>query len=129
MHGDFLKKENVIAVVGASSNPGKWGHRMFRHLRKSGFRAFPVNPGTKDIDGERCFPDITSLPEKPDVVITVVRPEVTEQVVKECGRLGVRKVWMQPGSESKKAIDYCRENGIEAVHGSCYVIYGLKEQW
>jgi len=59
------------------------------------------------------------LPEKPDVVNLVVQPRVTEEVVKECKRLGIKKVWMQPGSESKKAVNFCLENNIEVIYNIC----------
>jgi predicted CoA-binding protein len=126
MYGDFLKKGNIIALVGASRKPEKWGCKLFRQLRKEGFSVFPVNPNETQIDGEQCFPDISSLPEKPDVIITVVRPEVTEKVVKECKRLGIGRVWMQPGSESGKAVSFCRKSGIKVMQKACYVADGLK---
>ncbi|MEM4888996.1 MAG: CoA-binding protein, partial [Thermosphaera sp.] len=62
------------------------------------------------------------LPAKPDVVVTVVPPQVTELVVEECKELGVRKIWMQPGSESEKAVEYCEKNNIAVVHGACIMI-------
>jgi hypothetical protein len=52
-----------------------------------------------------CYPDLKSLHEKPDVIITVVPPRVTEAVVRVCRELGIRKIRMQPGSESGDAID------------------------
>jgi len=48
-------------------------------------------------------------------VVTVVPPNVTEEIVKECARLGIKHVRMQPGSESDEAVKFCQNNGIEAV--------------
>jgi len=59
------------------------------------------------------------LPVKPDVIDLVVPPKVPEHVVKTCKKLGIKKVWMQPGSESETAINFCRENGMDVVHGVC----------
>lgn len=129
MREDFLKRDNAIAVVGASQNQEKWGNRLYRHLKNDGFRVFPVNPKDSEIEGERCYPNLKSLPEKPYLVITVVRPEVTEKVMEQCKEAGVKMVWMQPGSESKNSIIFCKEHGIEVVYGSCYVVDGLKEHW
>ncbi len=129
MYSNFLKRDNAIAVVGASSNHEKWGYRIYSHLLKGGFRVFPVNPKDASIGGNPCFRDIISLPEKPDLVITVVKPDVTESVVKDVHKAGIKMVWMQPGSESRNAIVYCKEHGIEVVYNSCYVVDGLKENW
>ena len=62
------------------------------------------------------------MPVKPDVVDVVVPPEITEQLVKTCKRLGITKVWMQPGSESKVAISFCVENNMDVVHGVCIMV-------
>ena len=70
-----------------------------------------------------------SMPERPDVVITVVPPKVTEKVVETCRELGIRRVWMQPGSESLDAIKSCKRNRIECMHDACFVVDGLKKMF
>jgi hypothetical protein len=116
---DFLDKNNVFAVVGASQNPEKYGHKVFGFLLDSGFKTYPVNPKARQVLGQKCFASLAELPEKPDVVSLVVPPKVTEQVVKQAVEQGIKKVWMQPGSESKKAIQHCQKNGVQVVHGEC----------
>ena len=123
---EFLRKENVIAVVGATTSPEKWGYKIYMKLRDVFSRVYPVNPKHSDIMGDQCYPGLKSLPEKPDVVITVVPPEVTEKVVEVCGELGIKKVWMQPGSESVKATGLCRSNGIEFISNACFVVDGMR---
>lgn len=119
--------QRVWAVVGASLNPEKYGHKVFRSLRAAGYIVYGVNPGGGEIDGQRLYSSLADLPEKPAVVDIVVPPQVTEEIVRQCAELGLRRVWMQPGSESKEAIRFCRENGIEVVHGACAMI--RKRQW
>jgi len=126
---DFLKKENILAVVGASPNTEKWGFKVYNTLKRLGFDVYPVNPKHEKIRGNVCYPDLKSLPKKPDVVITVVPPKITEDVVKECRKIGIKKVWMQPGSESQNAVDFCKENGIDVIYNVCFVADGLKEKW
>ena len=119
---EMLERKNVIAVVGASRDPEKYGHQVYRDLKEAGYSVYPVNPNAPEILGDRCYPDLKSLPVKPDVVNLVVPPEITEEVVKACRELGITKVWMQPGSESEKAIEYCEANGIDVVHGVCIMV-------
>jgi len=126
---DFLDRKNKIAVIGVSNNHEKWGYKVYRSLKNSGFKVYPVNPKHEKIDSDRCYPDLRSIPEKIDEVITVVPPEVTENVVKICKELGIGKVWMQPGSESEDAIRFCEENGINVIHDACFVVDGLKKGW
>jgi len=118
----FLYKENVFAVVGASRDPKKYGHQVYRDLRNAGYRVYCVNPNADEILGNKCYPSLKALPVKPDVVDVVVPPKITEQLVKTCKKLGITKVWMQPGSESEAAIRFCEENSIDVVHGVCVMV-------
>ena len=115
----FLDKKNVIAVVGASDNREKYGNIIYRDLRSSNYKVFPVNPKVEIVEGDKCYYTLSEIPIKVSVVNTVVPPFVTEQIVKECKELGIDKVWMQPGSESEKAIAFCNENGIDVIYENC----------
>ena len=119
---EFLDKKNVFAVVGASRDPKKYGHQVYKDMGNTGYRVYPVNPNANEVLGDKCYPSLEALPIKPDVADLVVPPKVTEQVVRTCKRLGIKKVWMQPGSESETAISFCRENEIDVVHGVCVMV-------
>ncbi|RJS80529.1 CoA-binding protein [Candidatus Bathyarchaeota archaeon] len=125
---EFLNKKNVFAVIGASRDPKKYGHQVYKDLRKAGYKVYPVNPNADEILGDKCYPSLESLPEKPDVVDIVVPPKITEQIVKTCKKLGIRMIWMQPGSESEAAIRFCEENGMDVVHGVCVMVERASRQ-
>ncbi|MDH5712818.1 MAG: CoA-binding protein [Candidatus Bathyarchaeota archaeon] len=118
----FLNKKNIFSVVGASRDPKKYGYQVYKDLKEAGYEVYPINPNAEKVLGDRCYPDLGDLPIKPDVVDVVVPPKVTEKIVKACKRLGITKVWMQPGSESETAIKFCDENGIDVVHGVCVMV-------
>jgi len=128
---NFLIKKNKIGFVGATIHKGKWGYKKYKELKDAGFKIYPVNPKYDEVDGDKCFPNLESLTkflkEKPDFVITITPPKVTEKTVEQCKILGIDKIWMQPGSESEKAIKFCEENRIEVVHGSCIVVDALQK--
>jgi len=119
---EFTDRKNVIAVVGASRNPEKYGHRVYRDLKEAGYKVYPVNPNVDEVLGDKCYPSLESLPVKPDVVNIVVPPKVTEEIVRSCKKLDITKVWMQPGAESEEAIKFCSENGIDTVYGVCIMV-------
>lgn len=126
MFSDFLKKSNVIAVIGVSRDREKFGYKIYSTLKHNDYSVYLVNPKAEIIDDDRRYPSLSALPEKPDVVITVVQPAITRAVVKEMNELKIDKVWMQPGSESASAIDFCRRKGIKVVANACFVADGLK---
>jgi len=122
MLGEFLDKKNVFAVVGVSRDPEKYGYKVYRDLKSGGYTVYAVNPKLDEIMGDRCFHSLGDLPVVPDVASIVVPPGIAELIVHECKELGIKKVWLQPGSESEKAIAFCRENGILALHGVCVMV-------
>ena len=117
-----LDAKNVFAVVGASRNPEKYGHKVFRDLLEAGYEVYPVNPKADEVLGHKCYPDLKSLPKKPDVVVFVVPPKVTESLAGQCVELGVKFVWMQPGAESEEAIRVLEEAGVKVFHNVCIMI-------
>ena len=117
---EFLDKKNVFAVVGASRDPKKYSYQVCRDLKTAEYEVYAVNPSADEILGDRCYLDLKDLPMKPNVVDVVVPPRVTETVVKSCKELGIARVWMQPGSESEIAINFCEKNGIDVIHGLCH---------
>ncbi|MEM2887922.1 MAG: CoA-binding protein [Candidatus Bathyarchaeia archaeon] len=126
----MVDEKNVVAVAGANENTEKYGHIVYRDLKQAGYKVYPVNPNTEKVLGDKCYPNLRSLPQKPDVVNLVVPPKVTEQIVQECSQLGITMVWMQPGSESEKAVEFCHKNGIHVIHGECIMVQRrrLKQQ-
>ena len=123
---EFLNKRNVFAVVGASRDPEKYGHQVYKDLKSAGYEVYPVNPTAEEILGDRCYANIKELPRKPDVVDFVVPPGITERILETCTELGVMRVWLQPGSESEKAIKFCQDHGIKVVHGVCVMVQRRK---
>lgn len=118
---DILKEKKIFAVVGVSGNKEKYGYEIFKTLMEAGYKAYPINPKYESIDGHRCYRSLTDLPEKPEVVVTVVPPAVTEKVVDTCLELGITTVWMPPGSWSDAAVKKCEENQVKTVHDVCLV--------
>jgi len=119
---EFLDKRNVFAVVGVSRNPEKYGSEVFKDLKDSGYKVYPLNPHISKIQGDKCYPKLEDLPIKPDVVNIIVSPKITYEIVKDCKKLKINKVWMQPGSESKTAIKFCEDNDIKVLHGTCVMV-------
>lgn len=127
---DFLAQK-VIAVVGVSDARETGSNLNYRKFKENGYQVYAVNPRISIYDGKLCYPDIKSIPEKPEAVFILASPKVTEAIVRECVDLGVKHVWMhcqmgtKPGlasgksSVSRSAVEMCRANGIAVIPGSC----------
>lgn len=125
---DFLAQKH-IAVVGVSRNPKKTANFIYKKLRSLGYSLFAVNPNATSVEGDVCYPDLKSIPVKPDGVVIITRPEITDSVVKQCAELGISRVWMHKGidaktaSVSENAIKFCRQHHINAIPGGCPMMY------
>ena len=119
---DFVA-QRVLALVGISRNPRKFGTMVFKELKARGYRIYPVHREAPSIEDERCYLNLQSLPEPVGGVIVVVPPKETEAVVREAAGAGIRRVWMQQGAESEEAILFCRENVLTVVYGRCILMY------
>ncbi|MEX2423159.1 MAG: CoA-binding protein, partial [Acidimicrobiia bacterium] len=90
--------DTLIAVVGATDTPGKYGGIIYRDLRGRNHRVVAVNPNRTTVAGDPSVPDLSSLPQRPDIVNLVVPPSVGTTVIDEWAGLGGTSVWFQPGS-------------------------------
>lgn len=115
------KEYKLIAVVGVSDDASKYGHKIFRDLLHAGYPVKGVNPKGGFVLGQNIYKSLSELEQKPDLVITVVHPGVTEKVVEECNKLGVGHIWMQPGSESGEAAKKAKEYGIKTTL-ACFMV-------
>jgi len=122
---DLIKEfmaQKRFAIVGATDDTKKYGNRIFKNLKNRGYEVYPVNPRLKELEGIQCYPSLTNIPVKVDVVDFVVPPQVTEVILEECKRLGLNRMWLQPGSESEAAITFCHENNLKVVHDVCVMM-------
>jgi uncharacterized protein len=127
---DFLSQK-VIAVVGVSNQRETGANRNYKTFKQHGYRVYAVNPRITTFEGVPCYPNLKSIPEKPDAVFMLTSPKITEQVVQQCVDLGVKRIWMhclmgtKPGfsasstSVSATAVETCREHGIAVIPGTC----------
>lgn len=118
----FINKDFIYAIIGATQNKEKYGYKVLTDLRDKGFKVIPVNPKYQEIAGLKCYPDLISLEERPDVVVLVVGEKNAEQVVKSCVDLDLNKIWFQPGSEYDKAVNLAVKAGFEIVINKCIMV-------
>jgi hypothetical protein len=109
--------------VGVSRSGKKFSNTVFRDLLAKGYEVFAINPQADTINGDHCYPDLASLPKPVGGVVMVVPPAQTERVLPEVAALGIKRVWLQQGSESAAALEYCSQQGISVIHGECIMMF------
>jgi len=127
---DFLALKK-IAIVGVSDKRETGCNLAYNNFKKNGYQVYAVNPRITTFNGDPCYADLKSIPEKVDAVFLLTSSTVTEQMVQQCVDLGIKHVWMhclmgtKPGlqmgasSVSQSAVDMCKANGIAVIPGTC----------
>ena len=124
----FLASRRV-AVTGVSRTPKTHGsNNVYRRLRERGYQVFAVNPNTDEVEGDRSYQDLKSIPGGVDAVVIGTRPEIDGDTMRECAELGIKHVWMHrgpgAGSVSPAAAEYGRQHGITVIDGGCPLMFG-----
>ncbi len=115
----ILKSCKTVAVVGLSPNPDRDSNGVAVYLQEQGYRIIPVNPSATEILGEKCYPDLRSIPDSVDVVDIFRRPEEAPAIVEDAIKVGARAVWMQKGVVSEEGASKARATGLMVVMDEC----------
>jgi predicted CoA-binding protein len=118
-----------IAVTGVSRTPKDHGSNVvYERLRDRGYEVFAVNPNADEVEGDRAYQDLRSIPGGVEAVVIGTRPEIADETMRDCAELGIAYVWMHrgpgAGSVSQAAAAYGREHGINVIDGGCPCMFG-----
>jgi acetyl coenzyme A synthetase (ADP forming)-like protein len=128
---DSIFSPKSVAVVGASTTPGKVGHDIFSNILKGGFTGtlYPVNPNTKSVSCVRAYASIAEIPEEVDLAMIILPPESALESVKEAVQNGVKGIvivsagFREVGKEGldieNEIVAVCRRAGVRVVGPNC----------
>ncbi len=119
---DFIQTKR-LAVVGVSRSATKFGTTIYTDLKARGYEVYGVNPQMDTIAGDKCYPSIADLAGKVDGVVICLPPQKAAAVIREAAAAGVKKIWLQQGSQSAETAKAAREAGVQPVVGKCILMY------
>ncbi len=124
---EILARPTTVAVVGCSDDPGRDSLTIAMLLKRKGFRVIPVNPNLRDDAlmgalGERCYPDLASIPEPIEIVDVFRRPEYLPAIVEQAIAKRARVLWCQLGVVNLDAAQAAQAAGITVVMDRCPAI-------
>jgi uncharacterized protein len=123
---DFLAQKR-IAVAGVSRKGDVAANIIYKKLRAAGYEVFPVNPNAESVEGDNCYPDLTSIPGGVDGLVIATAPRVAIELVRQAADAGVQRVWMHrsfgKGSVDEEAVRLARERGLAVIPGGCPMMF------
>lgn len=125
----MINKDDIYAIVWASNKTEKYWYKVYKDLKAAWYQVVAINPNEQStILWDPVYSSLTQYKKHIDMVICVVPPKITEKIIQEANSLWIKKIWMQPGAESDKAIEYCKENKMEYIYNACIMIQRPKEK-
>jgi uncharacterized protein len=121
----LLRCARRIAVVGASSRPGRPSSGVFRTLLDAGYDAIPINPNEREVAGVPAYPDVRSAVDATgpvDIVDVFRRAELCVPHAVEAVEVGARCLWLQLGIVNLEAARIAAEAGLSVVMDRCTAI-------
>jgi predicted CoA-binding protein len=123
---EFLAQRR-IAVAGVSRDEKQTANAIYRRLRDAGYEVVPVNPNAEEVEGDRCYPSLGAIPERPDGVLVVTHPDAAPEIARQCAEVGVPRLWMHrsfgQGSASEEATQICLDAGMAVLDGACPMMF------
>jgi predicted CoA-binding protein len=114
----------TVAILGASSQRGKFGNKSVRAHLKAGYEVFPVNPTETEIEGLKAYASISDIPGAIDRVSLYLRPEVGMGQLDVIASKHPKEVWLNPGTGSPELIAKGRSLGLNMISGCSIVDVG-----
>lgn len=118
----ILNNSRTIAVVGLSDDPSRASYGVSRYMQAEGYRIIPVNPQHTEVLGEKCYPDLRSVPEPVDLVNVFRRPAQCAEVARDAVAIGAKALWLQLGIVNEEAREIAEAAGLLVVMDRCIKI-------
>lgn len=121
---ETMLEKKIWAVVGANQDPEKFGNIIYHKLKTRGYEVYAVNPMYDNIEGDKCYKDLSSLPVIPEVIDMVVSPKRGKVIIEEAAKLGIKYIWLQPGTHNAELLNRINELGLHSVQACVLVALG-----
>jgi predicted CoA-binding protein len=118
----ILKDNHTIAVVGLSADWYRPSYFAAKYMQEHGFRVIPVNPKYDEILGEKCYPDLKSIPDKIDIVDVFRKPQDCVPIAQDAVAIGAKVLWLQIGVINEEAARIAEAGGLDVVMDRCVKI-------
>ncbi|MCE9598871.1 MAG: CoA-binding protein [Spirochaetia bacterium] len=120
----YLKTNPRIALVGATNDASKFGNIILRDMVSKGYSIVPVNPRATAVEGIPAVPDLAAAQKGGEVglVVYVVPPALTRKSLEEADKLGLKKVWIQPGAGDQGTREFLDEHNFDYLMDACVMV-------
>jgi uncharacterized protein len=114
----------TVAVIGASSNRGKFGNKALRAFARQGFTVIPINPNEPEVEGYKTYPSVLEVPGEIDMATLYVPARFGLKAIEDLARKGVGEVWLNPGADDDEVVARARQLGLNTIQACSIIAIG-----
>lgn len=111
----------TVAVIGASSNRGKFGNKALRAFERQGYTVIPINPNEAEVEGHKTYPSVLEVPGEIDMATLYVPARFGLKALEDLAKKGVGEVWLNPGADDDEVVERARTLGLKTIQ-TCSII-------
>ena len=111
----------TVAVVGASSDRGKFGNKAVRAFQAEGYTVIPINPNEREVEGIATYPSVLDVPGAIDMATVYVQPDVAMRLLPEFEQKGIAEIWVNPGAESDELLAEAKRRKLNVI-AACSIV-------
>ena len=115
-------KNNLIALVGTSNDPKKYGNKILLDLISKGYNVAPINNKEEMISGIKSYKNVMDLEISPSIINFVVPPKIGFEITKELVENNYENFWYQPGAESEEISNFLLEKQKSFIDDKCIMV-------
>lgn len=118
---DLIDNKTIWAVIGVTLDKEKYGYKIYKRLKQLQREVYGISPKYEELEGEKLYKQLDDLDKIPNVVVFVVNPKFGLDYVDKCAKLGIKNIWLQPGTASEEILSKAKEYNINAIQ-ACVLV-------
>lgn len=118
----LLKEAKHIALIGLSDNPEKYSYKIYQRLKAYDYDVYGVSLYLTNLGKDVVYPNLEAINSPLDLVVFVISPKVGYHYLDACAKLGIKNIWLQPGTYDEPFLAYADELGLVAT---CHCVLRL----
>ena len=111
----------TVAVVGASSDRGKFGNKALRAFQAEGHTVIPINPNERIVEGIQTYASVLDVPGPIDMATVYVQPDIGVRLLAEFEQKRIPEIWINPGAESDELVAEARKRKLNIIQ-ACSIV-------
>jgi predicted CoA-binding protein len=114
----------TVAVIGASSDRGKFGNKALRAFEHQGFTVIPINPNEQEVEGHKAYASVLDVPGAIDMATVYVPPRAGVKIMEQLAQKGIPEVWLNPGADGTEVVARARALGLKTIQACSIIAIG-----